>query len=60
MIFGGHDEQWNYSNDLFIYDTETKEWKKQEVTGDKPKKKSYSTMTLINNKCFLMGGYAEY
>jgi hypothetical protein len=34
---GGHDLQQHFYNDLNIYDTQTKEWKKQEVTGDKPR-----------------------
>ena len=56
VVFGGYNEDWDLTNDLNIYDLETKEWNKQEVIGDKPQKKGFSTMTCIDNKSFLFGG----
>lgn len=56
-FFGGVTTDGKFSNELYIFNTETNEWKKIEVQGEKPIPRSGHSSTLISDdKLFIFGG----
>jgi N-acetylneuraminic acid mutarotase len=55
-IFGGFDGQKNH-NSLYIFNTETKEWRHPEVRGEVPAGRNGHTATLVDHKMYVLGGW---
>ena len=59
FVFGGSLSKGSISNDLCSYSFETEEWKKIEITGNKPCPRSGHAACVINSKMYMFGGISE-
>jgi serine/threonine protein kinase/ankyrin repeat protein len=59
-IFGGIDDQGNYSNELYVFDANQNpvEMKWIKTTGEVPDVRAFHSMDVINGLIWIYGGYA--
>jgi len=59
FVFGGGriKNRGSVSNDIFTYDTTTRHWTKQVITGNVPKERDDCTTNVVGDVIYLMHGY---
>jgi hypothetical protein len=57
FVFGGHDEENEYLNDMFVYDISNNKWDSVTITaGTAPIPRHHHSAAAIGNKIYIFGG----
>jgi len=62
IIFGGvayKDENYEFYEDVFIFNTDDNTWSELKCKGDKPQPRAQHGATLVNNQLVIIGGYTK-
>lgn len=60
IIFGGEDKFGNYSNDLYEYDIENKDFRRLKTFGDVPTPRIGHDSKIVNDYLYIFGGTLQF